>query len=284
MKIDAHQHFWRYDPRRDSWITPEMVMLQRDFLPSNLAGELHSSGIQACIAVQADQSEAETLFLLQLAEQCPEIVGVVGWVDLRSPGLHDRLEYFSRFPRLVGFRHIVQAEPDDSFLRREDFLRGVALLSEFGFTYDILIYPKHLHAAVEFVRRLPGQRLVLDHMAKPQIKSAEIREWAAQIKAMAELPNVHCKVSGLVTEAEWKKWKPEDFKPYLDVVFAAFGTQRLMFGSDWPVCLLSGTYAAVMALVENYMSDFSQAERDAVFGLNAHRFYHREVSRHGSAA
>jgi L-fuconolactonase len=284
MKIDAHQHFWRYDSRRDSWITPEMAVLQRDFLPSDIAGELLSSGVQGCIAVQADQSEAETLFLLQLAEQHAEIVGVVGWVDLRSPGLRDRLKYFSRYPRLVGFRHIVQAEPDDQFLLREDFLSGVALLSEFGFAYDILIYPKHLPVAVEFVRRMPGQKFVLDHVAKPQIKSGEIHEWAAQIAAMAELPNVHCKVSGLITEAEWTRWKPDDFKPYLDVVFDAFGTQRLMFGSDWPVCLLSGTYASVKALVENYMSDFSQTEREAVFGLNAQRFYLREVSRHESAA
>lgn len=283
MKIDAHQHFWRYDPQRDSWITPEMAILRRDFLPADLAGDLRSNGVQACIAVQADQSEAETTFLLQLAERHPEIAGVVGWVDLRSPGLHERLECFSRFPKLVGFRHIVQAEPDDKFLQREDFLRGVAMLSEFGFSYDILIYPKHLPAAVEFAQKLPRQKFVLDHMAKPLIKVGEIRQWTAQIKAMAALPNVHCKVSGLVTEAEWKKWKPADFKPYLDVVFEAFGVQRLMFGSDWPVCLLSGTYASVNALVEDYMSDFSQADREAVFGLNAGRFYHREVSRHGSA-
>jgi len=284
MKIDAHQHFWRYDPQRDSWITPEMAILRRDFLPADLAGDLRSNDVQACIAVQADQSEAETTFLLELAERNPEICGVVGWVDIRSNGLPGRLEYFSRFPKLVGFRHIVQAEPDDRFLLREDFLRGVAMLSEFGFTYDILIYPKQLPAAVEFVRRLPAQEVVLDHMAKPLIKSGEIRQWTAQIKTMAELPNVHCKVSGLVTEAEWKKWKPADFKPYLDVVFEAFGAQRLMFGSDWPVCLLSGTYANVKALVEEYMSGFSQTDRDAVFGLNASRFYHREVSRHGSAA
>jgi L-fuconolactonase len=213
MKIDAHQHFWRYDPQRDSWITPEMSILRRDFLPADLAGDLRSNGVQACIAVQADQSEAETIFLLELSERHPEIAGVVGWVDLRSPGLHERLEYFSRFPKLVGFRHIVQAEPDDKFLLREDFRRGVAMLSEFEFTYDILIYPKQLPAAAEFVWRLPRQKFVLDHMAKPLIKSGEIREWTAQIKTMAGLPNVHCKVSGLVTETEWSKWRPADFKP-----------------------------------------------------------------------
>jgi L-fuconolactonase len=278
MKIDAHQHFWRYDPRRDSWITPEMAILRRDFLPANLAGDLRSSGMQASIAVQADQSEAETVFLLQLSEKNPEIAGVVGWVDLRSSGLRDRLQYFSRFPKLQGFRHIVQAEPDDNFLLQEDFLRGVALLSEFGFTYDIVIYQKHLPVAVEFARRFPGQKFVLDHIGKPLIKSGEIREWASHIKAMGGLPNVHCKVSGMVTEAEWKKWAPADFKPYLDVVFEAFGTQRLMFGSDWPVCLLSGTYASVEAIVGEYMSSFSQSDREAVFGLNAHRFYDREVS------
>jgi L-fuconolactonase len=284
MKIDAHQHYWRYDPQRDSWITPEMAILRRDFLPADLAGELRSTGIQASIAVQADQSEAETLFLLQLAERNPEIVGVVGWVDLCSPGLRVRLEHFSRFPKLVGFRHIVQSEPDDRFLLRGDFLRGVALLSEFAFTYDILIYPNQLPAAIELAQELSDQKFVLDHMAKPRIKSREIRDWASNIKELAELPNVYCKISGLVTEAEWKKWKPTDFKPYLDVVFEAFGAQRLMFGSDWPVCLLSGSYTGVMALVDDYMSGFSQSDREAVFGLNAQRFYDREVSLNGSAA
>jgi L-fuconolactonase len=284
MKIDAHQHFWRYDPQRDSWITPEMSMLRRNFLPADLAGDLRSNGIHASIAVQADQSEAETLFLLQLAQHNPEVAGVVGWVDLRSPVLRDRLQYFSRFPKLRGFRHVVQAEPDDRFLLRDDFLRGVALLSEFGFTYDILIHQQHLPVAVEFARRLPGQKLVLDHLGKPLIKSGEIREWSSQVKAIGTLPNVHCKVSGLATEAEWKKWTPADFKPYLDVVFEAFGTQRLMFGSDWPVCLLSGSYASVAAIVEEYMSGFSQTDREAVFGLNALGFYGLEVSRNGFAA
>jgi len=277
MRIDAHQHFWRYVPERDTWITPEMSLLRRDFLPADFSEELRSNDIEASIAVQADQSEAETEFLLALAAQNPAIAGVVGWVDLRGAGLRDRLQYFSRFPKLSGFRHIVQSERNDRFLLQEDFLGGIARLSEFGFTYDILIYPTQLPVAVEFARRFAQQKFVLDHMAKPAIKSGGIREWAAQIKAIAELPNVYCKVSGLVTEAAGRDWKFSDFTPYLDVAFAAFGAHRLMFGSDWPVCLLAGSYASVKAIVANYMKGFSDRDRDAVFGLNARRFYEREV-------
>lgn len=284
MRIDAHQHFWRYVPQRDTWITPEMSVLRRDFLPDDFSEELRSNGMQASIVVQANQSEAETDFLLDLAAENPEIAGVVGWVDLRSARLEERLQHFSKFSKLCGFRHIVQSEPDDRFLLREDFLGGVALLSEFGFTYDILIYPKQLPASIEFVRKFSQQKFVLDHMGKPRIKSGEIREWSAQIKAIAEFPNVHCKVSGLVTEAENEKWKSSDFTPYLNVVFEAFGAHRLMFGSDWPVCLLSASYSSVKAIVANYMQGFSESDREAVFGVNALRFYTREISRYEPAA
>ena len=254
-----------------------MPQLRRDFLPADFFDQLRSNEMHASIAVQADQSEDETHFLLDLAEKNPEIVGVVGWVDLRSPKLRERLEHFSSFRKLSGFRHIVQSEPDDRFLLRGDFLKGVAHLCEFGFTYDILIYPKQLPAAVEFVRKFPQQRFVLDHMGKPAIRTGEIHDWAAHIRKLAELPNVWCKVSGLVTEAGHAAWKFEDFLPYLDVVWQAFGAQRLMFGSDWPVCLLAGNYADVKGIVEKYMQEFSELDRQAVFGLNAERFYKREI-------
>jgi L-fuconolactonase len=283
MKIDSHQHFWRYDAARDAWITESMAVLRRDFLPEHLAAELTANGIDASIAVQADQSENETMFLLDLAEMNKRIAGVVGWVDLLSPRVGERLEYFSRFSKLRGLRHIAQAEPDDRFLAREDFVKGIAQLRAFDFTYDVLIYPKQLPAAIELAARLPEQRFVVDHLAKPEIKSGNTAAWAAQMREMAQNKNVFCKLSGLVTEADWKHWKADDFKPYLDVVFNAFGVERLMFGSDWPVCLLAATYGQVKQLIDNYVTGYPEAGKEKIFGGNAARFYGLEAQ-HGLAA
>lgn len=273
MNIDSHQHFWRYDARRDTWITDEMAVLKQDFLPADLLPGLAANGIDACVAVQAGQSEDETHFLLDCAEQHPEIAGVVGWVDLRAPNLPERLAYFSQFEKLRGFRHIVQAEPDDRFLLREDFCRGIARLDDFGLTFDILIYPKQLPAAIEFVARFPAQPFVIDHLAKPAIRAKDIDSWCRQIRAVAAHPNVFCKVSGLITEGDWRNWRAEDCKPCLDVVFEAFGADRLMFGSDWPVCLLAGTYGEVKDLIADYTANLAAADRQKIFGLNAMRFY-----------
>lgn len=284
MKIDAHQHFWRYDTARDAWITDSMVVLKRDFLPEHLAAELAANGIDASVAVQADQSENETMFLLDLAEKNEPVAGVVGWVDLLSPLLAENLEYFSRFSKLRGFRHVAQAEPDDGFLARENFVKGVAQLRAFGFTYDILIYPKQLPAAVELVGRLPEQRFVIDHLAKPEIKAGKTAPWAAQMREIAQNRNVFCKISGLVTEADWKHWKADDFKPYLDVIFDAFAADRLMFGSDWPVCLLAATYHQVKQLIEEYVKGYSEADKEKFFGGNAARFYGLKTAQHGLAA
>jgi L-fuconolactonase len=283
MKIDSHQHFWRYDAARDAWITESMAVLRRDFLPDHLAAELNANAIDASIAVQADQSENETMFLLDLAEKNKHIAGVVGWVDLLSPRLAERLEYFSHFSKLRGFRHIAQGEPDDRFLARENFVKGVAQLRAFDFTYDILIYPKQLPAAIDLAARLPEQRFVVDHVAKPEINSGKTAPWAAQVRELAQNKNVFCKLSGLVTEADWKHWKPDDFKPCLDVVFDAFGVERLMFGSDWPVCLLAATYGQVKQLIENYVTCYSEADKDKIFGGNAARFYGLKAQ-HGLAA
>jgi L-fuconolactonase len=284
MKIDSHQHFWRYDAARDAWITDSMAVLKRDFLPDDLAEELKANGIDASIAVQADPSENDTTFLLELAEKHQRIAGVVGWVDLLSTRVAERLEYFSRFPKLRGFRHIAQAEPDDRFLAREQFVKGVAQLCAFGFAYDILIYPRQLPAAIDLVKRLPEQRFVIDHMAKPEVKSAKTSPWAAQMREISQNKNVSCKISGLVTEADWKHWKADDFKPYLDAVFGAFGADRLMFGSDWPVCLLAATYGQVKQLIEHYVKVFSQSDQDKIFGGNAARFYGLKTAQHGFAA
>jgi L-fuconolactonase len=273
MVIDSHQHFWRFDPVRDAWITEDMAAIRRDFLPGDLAPELHANGVDATIAVQADQSEEETEFLLGLAEGNRRIAGVVGWLDLRSPAIESRLEYFSRFKKLRGVRHVAQAEPDDRFLVQADFVRGVRQLARFELTYDILIYPRQLPAAIELVAKLPEQKFVVDHLAKPEIKAKKIEPWAALIRELAANPNVYCKLSGMVTEADWKKWKREDFEPYLDLVFGAFGADRLMFGSDWPVCLVAATYSQVKNIVESYVNRHESNAKANILGGNAVRIY-----------
>lgn len=271
-RIDAHQHFWRYDPVRDAWITDEMAVLRRDFLPEELEVQLRERRMDGTVAVQADQSERETEFLLDLARRHPSVRGVVGWVDLRSPDLPERLEYFSGFERFRGVRHIAQAEPD-GFLARDDVVDGIARLGAFGLTYDILVYAHQLPGALALVERLPDQPFVVDHIAKPKIREGEREPWTTQIRRLARHPNVYCKVSGLVTEADWERWKPEDVRPYLDVVFEAFGADRLMFGSDWPVCLLAASYARVVELIERYAEQLSRDDRDQLFGGTAIRFY-----------
>ena len=284
MKIDSHQHFWRYNPVRDAWITDEMAVLKQDFLPEQFARECAANGIDASVAVQADQSENETNFLLELANRNDRIAGVVGWVDLLSPRVVERLEHLSHFGKLRGFRHVAQAEKDERFLAREDFVKGVARLRQFGFTYDILIYARQLPAAIELVTRLPEQQFVIDHLAKPQIKAKKTEPWAAQMREIAQNKNVFCKVSGMVTEADWHNWKPEDFKPYLHVVFEAFGAERLMFGSDWPVCLVAASYRQVKQLIEDYVKGYSQADKGKIFGGNAEKFYRLKAAQHGLAA
>src|SRR5215831_12123882 len=243
MRIDSHQHFWRYEEKKDAWITDEMAVLKRDFLPQNLLPELQANRMDGTVVVQTAQSEQETMFLLNLAAEHNQIDGVVGWVDLRSPDLPERLEYFHQFEKLSGFRHIVQSEPDDRFMLQRDFLRGIAALKRFDFTYDILIYPRQLPAALELVAKFPEQRFVIDHLAKPLIRSKSLSPWSDEIRRLGTNQNVYCKLSGLTTEADWSHWCEDDFKPYLDAVFDAFGPDRLMFGSDWPVCLLAGAYA-----------------------------------------
>jgi len=273
VHIDAHQHFWLYNTEEYGWIDESMAALRRDFLPDDLSAELDRNGFQGSVAVQARQTLEETRWLLELADRSKKILGVVGWVDLCSRECRSQLETFSRHLKLVGVRHIVQSEPDDRFLLREDFLRGIALLEEFDLAYDILIYTRHLPVAAEFVERFPRQRFVLDHLAKPPIKSREIDAWAEGIRRLAPFPNVFCKLSGLVTEAEWLHWKPEDIHPFLDIAFDAFGASRLMIGSDWPVCLVASPYGQVMEIVKNYLQRYSHDACEAVFGGNAQRFW-----------
>jgi len=273
MKIDAHQHFWRYNDREYGWISDRMAALRRDFLPEDLAREQGPLGFDGSVAVQARQSLAETEWLLELADEHPRLRGVVGWVDLCSPEVGAQLDRFADRPKLRGIRHVVQDEPDDRFLLRADFLRGVGLLGRRGLTYDILIYPRHLPAACELARRFPEQPFVLDHIAKPFIREGKIEPWAADIRALAAHPNVCCKLSGMVSEADWERWKPADFEPYLDVVVEAFGPRRLMIGSDWPVCTVAASYAEAMGMVTGYIGRLSQEDRSLVLGGNAASFY-----------
>ena len=259
-----------------------MRTLRRDFLPDDVSPELSRHRFDGSIAVQADSSEQETEFLIALASRHEWIYSVVGWVDLCAPDVAARLDSFAKYEKLCGFRHIVQAEQDDRFLLRPDFLRGIAALKQFAFTYDILIYPRQLPAAAEFVGRFPEQPFILDHLAKPAVRTGEIQPWSAHIRRVACIPNVLCKVSGLVTEAVWQDWRPDDFRPYLDVAFDAFGPRRLLFGSDWPVCLLAGTYDQVVKLVEDYACQFSAEDQAAIFGENAARVYGTRTITSGS--
>ncbi|SEW24171.1 L-fuconolactonase [Chitinophaga sp. YR573] len=273
MIIDAHQHFWNYNPVKDAWITDDMKVIQDDFLPHHLLPVLTENNVDGCVAVQADQSEDETAFLLELASKHDFIKGVVGWTNLCADNLPERLAYYNQFSQLKGFRHIVQGEPDPAFLLREDFCRGVHALSKYHFTYDILVYPKQLPAVAAFVKKFPQQRLVIDHMAKPDFKSGDIQEWEKHMRAIAKEPHVYCKLSGLVTEADWQHWQPAHFAPFLDIALDAFGADRLLFGSDWPVCKLAGSYAQVKQLITDYISRLSVTEQANIMGVNAVRFY-----------
>ena len=272
MRIDSHQHFWRFNPVDYGWMKADWP-IRRDFLPTDLEPELRAHNLDGCVVVQARQSLAESRWLLELAEGATVIRGVVGWVDLCSPNVAKELEEFAAHPKFVGVRHVVQDEPDDEFMLREDFQRGIAALSGFGLTYDLLVFPRQLTAAIALVEKFPEQPFVLDHLAKPAIKDGALAPWREQIRALAKLPNVACKLSGMVTEADWQNWQSNDFKPYLDVVFEAFGPDRLMFGSDWPVCLLAGSYDRVLGLAQDYVRRLGADAEAKFFGENAARFY-----------
>src|ERR1051326_666899 len=276
MKIDAHQHFWIYNQKDFGWIDESMAAIRRNFLPEDLQPELKANAFDGSVVVQTCQTLEETRWLLELAEHNPSILGVVGWADLRSPDIQSQLATLTRNPKLVGVRHIVQSEPDDRFLLQPDFLRGISALEEFDLAYDILIYTKHLPVATEFVQRFPRQRFVLDHLAKPPIKNGEIDSWADGIRRLAACPNVFAKLSGLVTEADWHLWKPEQIVPYLDVAFDAFGLKRLMIGSDWPVCLAAAPYGRTMGIVNDYILKHVPESGDDLLGGNAMRFWRLE--------
>jgi L-fuconolactonase len=272
MRLDAHQHFWSYDAAQYPWIPPGSP-LHRDWLPADLAALQRPLGFDGAIAVQARQVVGESDWLLSLADKHVNVKGVVGWVDLRSDRVEADLARLVAHPKFVGVRHVVQEEPDDDFMLGKDFQRGISKLAAFGLTYDILIYPKQLPAAIRLAANFPAQPFVLDHIAKPPIKEGTIEPWKALLRELAKLPNVHCKVSGMLTEADHRHWQAGQFRPYLDTVFEAFGPARLMYGSDWPVCLFAGSYEQAFRLVDDYARGLTEAERAGLFGDNASRFY-----------
>jgi L-fuconolactonase len=274
-RIDAHQHFWHYDSEEYGWIDDSMAVLRRDFLPDDLLPELRGAGFQRAVVVQVRQTLDETRWLLTLARQHPFIAGVVGWIDLAADGVGEQLASVVDDPKLVGVRHIVQAEPD-GFLDRVQFRRGIGILERFGLAYDILVYARQLPAAIAFAASFPDQRFVLDHLGKPDIRAGAFDAWRRDLDRMARLPNVWAKLSGLVTEADWKQWTASDIRRYVYAAIDAFGADRLMIGSDWPVCTVAATYAATMDVVVGALSDRSEAERNAVLGGTARRFWHLE--------
>jgi Predicted metal-dependent hydrolase of the TIM-barrel fold len=271
-RIDAHQHFWRYDPAEYGWIDDAMAGLRRDYLPDEALREMTGAGVDACVAVQARQALDETRWLLALADAHPAIVGVVGWIDLQSTDARKQLGLFADHQKLVGIRHIVQSEPDDRFMLRPAFCGGIALLEEFGLAYDILVYSRHLAVAVELAERFASQRFVLDHLGKPDIRHGERRAWEKSLRRLAGCSNVSAKLSGLVTEADWSldsAGHPTVSRRRLRLLRRG----RLMLGSDWPVCTVAADYARVVSLVTDYLADRPAEERDAVLGGNAQRFY-----------
>jgi L-fuconolactonase len=271
--IDAHQHFWHYDPNKHVWMSEAMGVLKKDYLPTDLAPLLQNCAINGCVAVQANQAEEENTFLLGVAQQHDFIKGIVGWVDLQSEQVEARLEYYTQFERMKGFRHVVHDEPDRDFMLRPAFLRGIGLLEKYGYTYDILIFPEHLSNTLKLVKAFPNQRFVIDHIAKPAIKKGTIKAWQKALKAVAAHENVSCKISGMVTEADWHKWQQGDFAPYMAQVVELFGIDRIMYGSDWPVCTLAASYENMFSIVKQYFSTFSASEQQKFFGDNATKFY-----------
>jgi L-fuconolactonase len=274
--IDAHHHFWTYTPEEYGWIDDSMAALRRDFLPADLHATLAAAGVDAAISVQARQSLEETAWLLGMAEQHDFLAGVVGWVPLTDPGVEQILEHFTSRPKLKAIRHIVQGEPDGRFLLRDNFNRGIRALTACGLVYDILIYERHLPVAIEFVDRHPRQLFVLDHIAKPRIRDGSLEPWRSNLRELARRENVFCKLSGVATEADFLNLTPDNrdqLRPYMNAALEAFGPRRIMFGSDWPVCLAALPYADWFAMVNDAIGGFSESEREWVLGGTAAQAY-----------
>jgi L-fuconolactonase len=271
--IDSHHHFWLYDPVQHKWITEEMSAIRKDFLPKDLEPVLKQNRISGSVLVQVDQTESENDFQLKNAEENDFVKGVVGWVNLQADNVEERLGFYKQYKKMKVFRHVLQGEANRSLMLKPAFVYGISKLQKFGYTYDILIYTDQLKYTTELVAAFPDQPFVIDHLAKPNIKEQKIDDWKKNIETIAQHQNVYCKISGMVTEADWFNWKKEDFIPYLDVAVNAFGTDRIMYGSDWPVCLVAATYGQMKNIVDDYFSSFSKNEQEKFFGKNAIKFY-----------
>ena len=272
-RIDAHHHLWRYTPQEYGWLDESMSALRRDFLPKDLVAAMATAGMDGSVAVQARQTMEETRWLLRLADECEAIEGVVGWAPIAGEDFPGVMEEFEERPKLKGLRHVIQGEKDENYILREDFNSGIRAMLGSGLVYDILIYERHLPQTIEFVDEHPEQVFVLDHIAKPMIREGLTEPWAVRMRELGRRENVWCKVSGMVTEADWSAWTPASLKPYLDVVVEAFGPQRLMAGSDWPVCLVACEYGRWFDVLREYFAGFSETEKDAVFGGTAAEVY-----------
>ena len=273
MRIDAHQHFWQYDPVKHSWINDEMSVIRKDFGPAELSPFLQELNIDGTVAVQADETEKETSYLLNLASQNDFIKGVVGWVDLKTEGLEQRLEAYQHASKLVGFRAIMQGQSDEKYLTNPVFTKNVKLLAEYGYTYDLLVFHHQLPSLIRFTDKLPDNKMILDHIAKPDIKNKNIIEWKQQMRLLAGHPNIYCKLSGIITEADYKKWSYDDVIPYIETAAEYFGTERISFGTDWPVCLVAGSYRQVYEIIEKFSNQLDTQQKEKLFGINTATFY-----------
>lgn len=272
MIIDSHVHFWKFDPVRDSWITDEMNAIQKDFLPEDFSFYLNKNRVNGCIAVQASQSDEETAFLVNLAKENPFIKGVVGWIDLGFNHIEELLENYQSEKLIKGFRHVAEGE-NSGFLLKENVLNGISKLHQFDYTFDILLRQNQLSDAVKLSEKLYEQPFILDHCGKPDLRTNNLKDWKHNITELAQNPNVYCKISGLLTQGNWKLIDEKSIFEVLDFVFAKFGIQRLVFGSDWPVMLLGGSYALWIELISKYLSQFTETEQQLFFSGNAVEFY-----------
>lgn len=273
MVIDSHQHFWNYKPSKHNWIDDSMSLIRKDFMPPDLKKVYDKNKIDGCITIQVDQTLEETNFLLDLSKKNTFIKGIVGWVDLRASNIDNTLKHYSNYKKIKGFRHIVQDEEDHNFLLRPEFLRGISYLEKYDYVYDILIFPHQLETTLEFVKKFPNHKFIIDHIAKPYIKDGLYDKWARLMSEISKCENVFCKMSGMITEADYNLWTPEQITPYMDLILTSFGSKRILFGSDWPVCLVAGSYKKVKELVTNFISKLSENEKTNIMGKNAINLY-----------
>ena len=273
MRIDAHQHFWKYDPIRHDWIDESMKVIRKNFLPNDLSIEMKKNCIDGTIAVQVDETEEENYFLLKLTEENEFIKGIVGWMDLKSPTAEEQMQHWKKYQKIKGFRCIMQGKPDELYLKNDLFISQVKKLASYEFTYDLLVYHDQLPSLVRFVEKLPDNKMILDHLGKPDIKNKQLKTWKENIRILAQHPGIYCKLSGLVTEANHNQWSYDDLKPYLEIASEAFGIDRICFGSDWPVCLVAGSYSEVVGVIEKFSSQLNNEEKKRLFGTNTMKFY-----------